>query len=77
MPEGDTIAQSAATLAGVLVGRAVTGFRSPVPGVEARAASLGVVGSGVAAVEARGKHLLIHFSSGDEPAARSCAPTCG
>ena len=62
VPEGDTIAQSAATLAGVLVGRAVTGFRSPVAGVEARAVALGVVGSRVAAVEARGKHLLIHFA---------------
>lgn len=62
MPEGDTIAQSAATLAGVLVGRAVTRFRSTVAGVEARAAALGVVGSRIEAVEARGKHLLIRFS---------------
>jgi len=62
VPEGDTIATSAATLAGVLVGRTVTRFRSPVPGVEARARVLGVVGSEIAAVEARGKHLLIHFS---------------
>jgi endonuclease-8 len=63
VPEGDTIATSAATLAGVLVGRAVTRFSSPVPGVEARARSLGVVGSQITAVEARGKHLLIHFST--------------
>ncbi|MFN8637500.1 MAG: DNA-formamidopyrimidine glycosylase family protein [Chloroflexota bacterium] len=61
MPEGDTIAQSAATLDGVLRGRTVTGFRSPVPGVEGRAQALGVVGSRIAAVEARGKHLLIRF----------------
>jgi endonuclease-8 len=65
VPEGDTIARSAATLAGVLVGRAVTRFTSPVPGVEARARALGVVGSEVSAVEARGKHLLIHFSTAD------------
>ena len=64
MPEGDTIATSASTLAGVLVGRVVNGFRSVVPGVEIRAARLNVVGSQVTAVEARGKHLLIHFSSG-------------
>ena len=64
VPEGDTIATSAATLAGVLVGRVVTRFSSPVPGVEARARSLGVVGSEVTAVEARGKHLLIRFASG-------------
>src|SRR5215217_3230279 len=63
MPEGDTIATSAATMAGVLVGRVVTRFSSPVPGVEGRARSLGVVGSRVTAVEARGKHLLIHFST--------------
>jgi len=64
MPEGDTIATSASTLAGVLVGRTVSGFRSVVPGVEVRAARLNVVGSQVTAVEARGKHLLMHFSSG-------------
>jgi endonuclease-8 len=63
VPEGDTIATSAATLAGVLVGRTVTRFQSTVPGVEARARELGIVGSGVAAVEARGKHLLIHFAA--------------
>jgi endonuclease VIII len=61
VPEGDTIAQSALTLAGVLVGRTVTRFRSTVPGVEDRAAVLGVVGSEVRAVESRGKHLLMHF----------------
>src|SRR5204862_67111 len=33
-------------------------------GVEARANSLSIVGSDVAAVEARGKHLLIQFSAG-------------
>jgi endonuclease VIII len=64
VPEGDTIAQSAATLAGVLVGRAVTGFRSTVPDVAARAAALGIVGSQVTAVESRGKHLLVHVSAG-------------
>jgi endonuclease-8 len=62
VPEGDTIAQSAATLAGVLVGRTVTGFNSSVRGVEARAASLGMIGSRIEAVEARGKHLLIKVS---------------
>ena len=65
MPEGDTIAQSAATLAGVLAGRTVTGFRSSVPGIEARADSLGVVGGRIGAVEARGKHLLIHIATDD------------
>jgi endonuclease-8 len=64
MPEGDTIAQSARTLASVLVGRTVTGFRSVVTGVQVRAAALSVVRSEVTAVESRGKHLLIHFSGG-------------
>ena len=64
MPEGDTIAQSARTLAGVLVGRTVTRFSSRVPGIEARAEALGIVGGQIAAVEARGKHLLIRFSGG-------------
>jgi endonuclease-8 len=63
VPEGDTIAKSALTLAGVLVGRRVTGFRSTVAGVEDRAQALGVVGSAVQAVEARGKHLLMHFGT--------------
>lgn len=69
MPEGDTIAQSALTLAGVLVGRRVTGFRSSVAGVEDRAAALGVVGSMVQAVESRGKHLLMHFGPRSEDGA--------
>src|SRR5829696_984207 len=64
MPEGDTIATSAQTMAGVLVGRVVTGLRSAVPGVEGRARTLGVVGSTVSAVESRGKYLLIRFSTG-------------
>jgi len=68
VPEGDTIATSAATLAGVLVGRVVTRFASPVPGIEARARTLGVVGSEVRAVEAWGKHLLIHFSTAESTA---------
>jgi endonuclease-8 len=64
MPEGDTIAQSARALAGVLVGRTVSSFRSAVAGVEARADRLGVAGSQVVAVESRGKQLLIRFSTG-------------
>lgn len=66
MPEGDTIAQSALTLAGALVGRTVTRFTSTVPGVEDRAAALGVVGGEVRAVESRGKHLLMHFGPAGE-----------
>ena len=64
MPEGDTIAKSARTLAGALVGRTVTEFRSTVPAAASAARRLGIVGSDVAAVEAQGKHLLMRFSSG-------------
>ena len=64
MPEGDTIAKSARTLAGALVGRTVTGFRATVPAAASAARQLGVVGSEVTAVEAQGKHLLMRFSSG-------------
>ena len=64
MPEGDTIATSAQTLAGA--GRA-DGHRPAVGGAPASRrgrARLGVAGSTVAAVESRGKHLLIRFSMG-------------
>jgi len=64
MPEGDTIATSARTLAAVLVGRTVTGFRSSLPAVTNGALRLGIHGSTVDAVEAQGKHLLMRFSSG-------------
>jgi endonuclease VIII len=82
VPEGDTIAQSARTLARVLVGRTVTAFRSTVPGVEERARALGVVGSRVQDVESRGKHLLLHFgpaaipdgTDGHAPTASDDAP---
>ncbi len=64
MPEGDTIRRTARTLRGVLVGRAVTGFASPLPEVSGLARRLGPVGQSVAAVESIGKHLLIRFSGG-------------
>jgi formamidopyrimidine-DNA glycosylase len=77
VPEGDTIAKSALTLAGVLVGRRVTGFRSSVAGVEERAQSLGVVGSAVQAVEARGKHLLMHFRADGAASSEAGAAAVG
>ncbi|MFN8524087.1 MAG: DNA-formamidopyrimidine glycosylase family protein [Chloroflexota bacterium] len=64
MPEGDTIYRTAQTLSGVLVGRTVTGFRSPLPPVAREASFRGVVGSQVIAVESVGKHLVIRFSGG-------------
>jgi endonuclease-8 len=59
MPEGDTIHRTAATLRSVLTGRELTGFRAPrlsppfpTPGPE------------IGEIEARGKHLLVHFGDG-------------
>lgn len=65
MPEGDTIFRSADVLRGALLGSVVSEARArPVPGM-ARVPSLSrLVGRRVAAVEARGKHLLIGFSGG-------------
>lgn len=64
MPEGDTIFRAARTLHGVLAGRTVTRLASPRAGIEPLAARLRVVGSTVVGVEARGKHVLMRFSSG-------------
>jgi endonuclease-8 len=63
MPEGDTIFRTARSLR-VLEGAQVTGFDSSLPTVAAAARRFAVVGSRVQSVEARGKHLLIRFSSG-------------
>lgn len=60
MPEGDTIFRTASRLRAVLEGRRLAGAESRHPRL--RAASL--AGSTVAAVEPRGKHLLIHFQDG-------------
>jgi endonuclease-8 len=64
MPEGDTIWRTARTLRGVLAGRTVSRFSSPVPEVAAAGRRLGLAGQTVAAVESNGKHLLIRFSGG-------------
>jgi len=56
MPEGDTIFRTGTSLRRWLGGREVTAARGA--GLER------VVGATVAAVETRGKHLLIRFSSG-------------
>jgi endonuclease-8 len=64
MPEGDTIWRAARLLHAGLVGAHVTGFTSVLPAVRAAAQRLALVGRSVTAVEARGKHLLVHFSGG-------------
>ncbi len=60
MPEGDTLARTAATLHRWLAGRRVTAADSTVAGFPAGR----LVGLGVDAVEARGKHLLVRLDSG-------------
>lgn len=60
MPEGDTIHRAAATLASALAGRDLTRFEAP----RLRERQLPRPGEHIEEVTARGKHLLIRFSSG-------------
>ncbi|HJP71314.1 MAG TPA: DNA-formamidopyrimidine glycosylase family protein, partial [Candidatus Limnocylindria bacterium] len=65
MPEGDTIFRSAEVLRAALVGRRLTGARAqPGPGLRRVPDLSRVIGSTVASVEARGKHLLVGFDNG-------------
>jgi len=64
LPEGDTILRAAIRMQDVLAGKAVTAFRSPVAAVAVAARRHRVVGSVIEAVEARGKHHLVRFSTG-------------
>jgi endonuclease-8 len=62
VPEGDTLARTAAGLRPYLVGRTVTAAAAPAPGPRAER----LVGSTITAVEATGKNLLIRFDNGLE-----------
>ena len=64
MPEGDTILRAATRMHAALAGRTVTAFRSRLPALAMAARRQRVEGSVVSAVEARGKHLLVRFSTG-------------
>jgi len=64
VPEGDTLWRIAARLSPVLTGRRVTAFRAHAPALAAAARHHHVEGSTIVAVEARGKHLLVRFSTG-------------
>jgi endonuclease-8 len=59
MPEGDTLAKTAVRLRPALAGHVLTRFEAPHLRGPAPA-----LGTAVEAVEARGKHLLIHFADG-------------
>ena len=61
MPEGDTILRTARSLRTWLEGREITAARSRT----IKAPVERVVGRRVTDVEARAKHLLVHFDSGD------------
>ncbi len=62
MPEGDTLARTAAGLRPYLVGRSVTSARARMPGPQVGR----VVGSTITNVDALGKNLLIRFDNGLE-----------
>lgn len=62
MPEGDTLARTAAALRPVLVGRVVTAADARRPGPRVGR----VIGATVIAVDAVGKNLLIRFDTGLE-----------
>lgn len=64
MPEGDTIFRVARTLHGVLAGKLVTRFFSPIAAVEQASRRLSIVGERVLRVEPRGKHVLVRFGNG-------------
>jgi len=61
MPEGDTIHKTAASLGRALIGKRVARFEVP---RLSRAIARPGAGATITGVEARGKHLLIHFDGG-------------
>jgi endonuclease-8 len=67
VPEGDTLHRLAAKLAPVLTGQRVVRVELPRTTIDAR----GLAGTTITGVEARGKNLLVHFSSGEAKADRT------
>lgn len=63
MPEGDTIFRTAARLRSCLAGRLIAGAESR-RGLTAALPAKTLVGKTVIAIEARGKHLLMHLDDG-------------
>jgi endonuclease-8 len=64
VPEGDTLYRAARTLDKALAGRTVTTFTSVFPTLTRVDEDRPLRGRAVERVEARGKHLLMHFSGG-------------
>lgn len=64
MPEGDTIFRAARTLHRALAGRTIMAFDTQLNALAIVDRRAPLAGRSVERVEARGKHLLIHFSGG-------------
>jgi endonuclease-8 len=64
MPEGDTIFRAARTLNKALGGKIITRFESVFPKLNRVDEDHPIAGRTLTAVEARGKHLLMHVSGG-------------
>jgi endonuclease-8 len=64
VPEGDTIHRAAAAMHRALAGAEVRGVESPLPHVTRAVLDRPAVGAAIDRVEARGKYLLVHLSSG-------------
>jgi endonuclease-8 len=64
MPEGNTLWRVANRLSPALAGRRVTTLRLATPALASEARRRRIEGSTVLGVEARGKHLLVRFSTG-------------
>lgn len=73
MPEGDTIFRAARTLHLALAGKTVTRFTSDYPALTRVDEDAPLAGRIVTRVEARGKHLLMHFGEG--AGLKACATT--
>ncbi|MEX2271970.1 MAG: DNA-formamidopyrimidine glycosylase family protein [Vicinamibacterales bacterium] len=73
MPEGDTIFRSARTLNLALAGKVVTRFTSVYPALTRIDEDAPIAGRIITRVEARGKHLLMHF--GPAAGLKACATT--
>lgn len=65
MPEGDTIFRTARTLTRALTGKPITRFETGYAQLVQANDQNSFVGQSIAQIEARGKWLLIHFSSGN------------
>lgn len=74
MPEGDTIFRAARTLDLALAGSTITRFASVYPALTRVDEDAPIAGRVVTGVEARGKHLLMHFGPASA-GLKTCATT--